>query len=177
MTKGAGPSTRHGSASGRILIAEDNVTNQQVALAILKKLGCSADAVANGKEALASLRSIPYDLVLMDCQMPEMNGYDAAACIRNPRSGVRNPQVPIVAVTAHAMKGDREKCLAAGMNDYIAKPVQPSTLAAILDKWLPREPEGARSNAASGDRCLLLGTAGNARSGFRRIGPDGTLDG
>ena len=135
---------------GRILVAEDNVTDQQVALAVLRKLGCSADAVANGKEALACLRSIPYDLVLMDCQMPELNGYDAAACIRNPRSGVRNPQVPIVAVTAHAMKGDREKCLAAGMNDYIAKPVQPSTLAAILDKWLPREPEGARSNAASG---------------------------
>ncbi len=133
---------------GRILLAEDNVTNQQVAMAILKKLGCSADAVANGKEALASLRSIPYDLVLMDCQMPEMNGYDAAACIRNPRSGVHNSQVPIVALTAHAMNGDREKCLAAGMNDYIAKPVQPSTLAAILDKWLPREPEIARSDAA-----------------------------
>ncbi len=132
---------------GRILLVEDNVTNQQVALAILRKLGYFADAVANGKEALASLRSIPYDLVLMDCQMPEMNGYDTAACIRNPRSGVRNPQVPIVAVTAHAMKGDREKCLAAGMNDYMAKPVQPSTLAAILDKWLPREPQFARSDA------------------------------
>jgi PAS domain S-box-containing protein len=134
---------------GRILLAEDNITNQQVALAILQKFGCAADAVANGKEALASLRNISYDLVLMDCQMPEMNGYEAAACIRDPRSGVRNPQVPIIAVTAHAMQGDREKCLAVGMNDYIAKPVQPSTLAAILDKWLPQDPTGAHSHAAS----------------------------
>ena len=146
---GGRPESKSLKRRGRILVAEDNVTNQQVALAILKKLGFSADAVANGKEALASLRSIPYDLVLMDCQMPEMNGYDASACIRSLHSGVRNPQVPIVAVTAHAMKGDREKCLAAGMNDYIAKPIQPSALAATLDKWLPREPQIAALERAT----------------------------
>lgn len=121
----------------RILIAEDNVTNQQVALAVLKKLGCRADAVANGKEAVESLRSIPYDLVLMDCQMPEMTGYEAAAQIRDARSGVSNPGVPIIALTAHAMTGDREKCLSAGMDDYLAKPFQAATLARVLEKWLP----------------------------------------
>ena len=122
--------------SCRILVAEDNITNQQVAIAILEKLGYRADAVANGKEALESLREIPYDLVLMDCQMPEMSGYEATARIRNPRSGVRDPKIPIVALTAHAMRGDREACMAAGMNDYIAKPVQPAELKATLEKWL-----------------------------------------
>ena len=122
-------------AGWRILVAEDNITNQQVALAILEKLGCRADAVANGREALESLRNIPYDLVLMDCQMPEMSGYEATARIRNPRSGVRDPEIPIVALTAHAMRGDKEACLAAGMNDYIAKPVQPAELRSTLEKW------------------------------------------
>jgi CheY-like chemotaxis protein len=123
----------------RILVAEDNIVNQKVALSILKKLGHHADAVANGKEALAALRSITYDLVLMDCQMPEMDGYEAAASIRDPRSGARNPQIPIIALTASAMKGDRDKCLQMGMNDYIAKPVKSTTVAAALEKWLPRK--------------------------------------
>jgi CheY-like chemotaxis protein len=123
--------------TGRILLGEDNVTNQFVVLAILQKLGWRADAVANGKEALISLRSMPYDLVLMDCQMPEMNGFQAAAAVRDPQSGVRNPAIPIIAVTANAMQGDREDCLAAGMDDYIAKPIEPAALAALLDKWLP----------------------------------------
>ncbi|HUI57973.1 MAG TPA: PAS domain S-box protein [Bryobacteraceae bacterium] len=133
----------------RILVAEDNVTNQQVALAILEKLGCRADAVANGKEAVTSLQRIPYDLVLMDCQMPEMNGYEATAHIRDPRTGVCNPQVPIVAVTAHAMKGDRETCLAAGMNDYIVKPIPAVALEAVLERWLPRETESPPSCASA----------------------------
>ena len=84
------------------------------ALAILKRLGYQADAVANGKEVLAALRSIAYDLVLMDCQMPEMDGYEAAALIRESQSGICNPQIPIIALTASAMKGDRDKCLANG---------------------------------------------------------------
>ncbi len=124
----------------RILVAEDNITNQQVALSILERLGCRANAVANGKEAIESLRSIPYDLVLMDCQMPEMSGYEATARIRSPRSGVCDPEVPIVALTAHAMGGDREACLAAGMDDYIAKPVGPAQLQAMLEKWLSKAP-------------------------------------
>jgi CheY-like chemotaxis protein/HPt (histidine-containing phosphotransfer) domain-containing protein len=120
----------------RILLAEDNITNQQVALAILKKLGCRADVVANGREALEALRILPYDLVFMDCQMPEMDGYEATRRIRDPRSGVRNHEVPVVAMTAHAMKGDQEKCLEAGMNDYIAKPIDPGALAEALEEWL-----------------------------------------
>ncbi|HZU28253.1 MAG TPA: PAS domain S-box protein [Bryobacteraceae bacterium] len=133
---GQSPAARSKRA-GRILVAEDNIANQQVALAILKKLGFRADAVANGREALASLRSIPYDLVLMDCQMPEMNGYEAARQIRRADSGVCNARIPVIAVTAHAMTDDRERCLSAGMNDYVAKPVSPATLLTVLEKWLP----------------------------------------
>lgn len=122
---------------GRILLAEDNTTNQQVALGILKKLGCRADVVANGKEALEALRSIPYDLVLMDCHMPEMDGFEATRRIRDPQSGVLNPRIPVIAMTALAMEGDRERCLEAGMNDYIPKPVRFQLVAEALDKWLP----------------------------------------
>ncbi len=146
--------SRHRKRGGRILIADDNVSSQQVALAILKKLGCRADAVANGVEALESLRRLPYDLVLMDCQMPEMNGYEAAARIRDPQSGVRNPRIPIIALTAHALNGDREKCRAAGMNDYISKPVQPSDVRAAIGKWLPETPEGRHASAPGLSRSL-----------------------
>ena len=125
-------------ANLRILVAEDNITNQQVALAILRKLGFRAGAVANGREVLDSLRSIPYDLVLMDVQMPEMDGLEATRAIRSGREGTLNPGIPIVAMTAHSMQGDREECIAAGMDDYIAKPVMPAGLAALLDKWLAK---------------------------------------
>lgn len=128
------------SRKARILLAEDNITNQQVALGILKKLGLSADAVANGAEAIQALRTIPYDLVLMDVQMPEMDGMEAARVIRDTKSTVLNHDIPIIAMTAHAMHGDREKCLEAGMNDYIAKPVTPRALADALLEWLPKDP-------------------------------------
>ena len=133
----------------RILLAEDNITNQQVALGILKKLGLRADAVANGKEAVKALETLPYDLVLMDVQMPEMNGLEATRHIRNLQSAVRNHRIPIIAMTAGAMQGDREKCLEAGMNDYVSKPVSPQALAEALDKWLPRE-AAAGGTAATG---------------------------
>ena len=130
---------RFADRKARILVAEDNITNQQVALGLLKKLGLRADAVANGVEVVKALEAIPYDLVLMDCQMPEMDGYAATAQIRNPKTNILNHIIPIIAMTANAVQGDRDKCLQAGMNDYISKPVAPQALVEILDKWLPQE--------------------------------------
>ncbi len=121
----------------RLLLAEDNITNQQVALGILKKLGYKADAVANGAEAIKALENIHYDLILMDVQMPEMDGLEAAQHIRSNKTRGRNHQIPIIAMTAHALQGDRERCLAAGMDDYVTKPVEPMALAAALERWLP----------------------------------------
>ncbi len=139
----------------RILLAEDNIVNQQVALGILRKLGLSAEAVANGAEALQALETIPYDLVLMDVQMPEMDGMAAARRIRDPRSAVLDHDIPIIALTAHAMVDDREKCLDAGMNDYLCKPIDAQALAEKLERWLPERkdsapPASAIENAGSG---------------------------
>ncbi len=116
----------------RLLVAEDNKVNQMVALKILEKMGHCADAVANGLEALQLLRSIPYDVVLMDVQMPEMDGLEATRRIRDPQSDVRNHEIPIIALTAHAMEDDRKRCLASGMSDYVSKPIAPAELSAAL---------------------------------------------
>lgn len=121
--------------SVRILLAEDNVINQQVAQRMLNKLGYKADVVANGLEAVNSLEMIDYGLVLMDCLMPEVDGFKATAMIRDPRSKVLNHDVPIIAMTANAIKGDRERCIKAGMNDYLTKPVNKKELAFMLERW------------------------------------------
>ncbi|MFQ5964700.1 MAG: PAS domain S-box protein [Candidatus Scalinduaceae bacterium] len=121
----------------RILVAEDNIINQKIALRILdKKLGYHADVVTNGKEAIESLERLDYDLVLMDCQMPEMDGYEATRTIRNENSTVRNHRIPIIAMTANTMRGDREKCLEAGMDDYVTKPINVRELADVIERCL-----------------------------------------
>ena len=128
-------------AKVRILLAEDDRINQKVALGILGKIGYFADTVANGKEAVKALENIPYNIVLMDCQMPEMDGYEATGIIRNPESSVLDHKVPVIAMTANVMKGDRKKCLDAGMDDYISKPINPKSLSKILERWLVKMAE------------------------------------
>jgi PAS domain S-box-containing protein len=124
----------------RILVAEDNIVNQEVALGILHKLGLHAEAVADGVEAIEALKTLPYDLVLMDVQMPEMDGLEATRVIRDPLSPVLNHRIPIIAVTAHAMRSDRENCLQSGMNDYLTKPISAHALVDALNAWLPPNP-------------------------------------
>ena len=117
----------------RVLVAEDNPVNQKVALRMLDKLGCSTDVVADGNEAIEALQRIPYGMVFMDCNMPEMDGFTATARIRQQEGASRH--TVIIAMTANALEGDKERCLAAGMDDYVAKPIDRKTLAAVIHRW------------------------------------------
>ncbi len=166
--------TRHALAdrdkrSQRILLAEDNPINQRVALKILEKLGYRAEAVGNGVEALEALTQRRFDLVLMDVQMPEMDGMEATRRIRNPRSAVRDHEIPVVALTAHAMRQDRDACLAAGMNDYLSKPIKPDELATALTRWteksLIHEPAVGLTNRMPVTKAAHVADAGVAAAG------------
>ena len=131
----------------RILIAEDIQVNQIVAVRMVEKLGHFTHTVANGKEAIDALHNADYDLILMDCHMPEMDGYDATQAIRASKT-ISNPNIYIIAMTASAMKGDKEKCLSVGMNDYVSKPIEPKALEKILNKWFGDEVENVLSVTA-----------------------------
>ena len=138
----------------RILLAEDNPVNQKVALTMMRNMGYQADAVANGLEAINALQTISYDLVLMDCHMPEMDGFEATRTIRRDESRALNPRIPIIALTASSMKEDKEKCVQAGMNDFISKPVIKRELAEVLDKWSSYlEATIPRATESSGEGC------------------------
>ena len=138
------------SINARILVAEDNFINQKVALKILSKFGCRAEAVANGQEAVEAFKTTAYDVILMDVQMPVMDGINAAKKIRSLENellskGRRDSsRIILIAMTANAMKGDRQICLDAGMDDYLAKPVSPDALLAKLKKWLPTEEQAMK---------------------------------
>ncbi len=131
------PSIAPGATTRRLLVAEDNPINQEVIVEVLKELGYEADVVENGRLALEALARHSYQVVLMDCQMPELDGYQAAREIRKREAG--GPRIPIIAVTAHALVGERERAITAGMDDYITKPLNPKLLRQALERWWPRE--------------------------------------
>lgn len=142
------PFTSEAPAKGRILVAEDNPANQLVALYLLKSLGYESEVVATGEQAINALSGGDYDLVLMDCQMPVMDGFTATRAIREAEKTLGG-RIPIIAMTAYALKGDREKCIAAGMDDYISKPVTLQVLEDTIDTLLAQDSENA-SGAADG---------------------------
>lgn len=146
--------TRHTLAecaqSCRILLVEDNPINQKVAVKLLSKAGFSVDTANNGFEAIQALQNGLYQMILMDVQMPEMDGFEATLRIRN--SDMPYSDIPIIAMTAHALKGDREKCLEAGMDDYVSKPINAEELFGVIEKWYPKESDRTESRIKASQR-------------------------
>jgi signal transduction histidine kinase/CheY-like chemotaxis protein len=135
------PAVRTETSGRRILVVEDNIVNQRVAQHMLLRLGHAVDLAENGRKAIERLSRDPYDLVLMDCQMPEMDGFEATIHIRRPDSGVLDRDIPIIAMTANAFDEDRKRCLAVGMNDFLSKPVHRPTLEGMIEKWAAGRPQ------------------------------------
>jgi CheY-like chemotaxis protein len=135
----------------RLLLVEDNFVNQRVATYMLAKLGFEVDVAKNGREAIERLSATRYGLVLMDCQMPDMDGFEATVLVRSAESAVLDHAIPIIAMTANAFPEDRARAIACGMNDFLSKPVDQLTLAAMIEKWLGtgREPEQAAAPQAA----------------------------
>ena len=163
--------------NGRILLAEDNEVNQTLALKLLEKIGCHADTATNGKEVLGALAKSEYDLILMDIQMPDMDGFEATLAIRAQEEN--DQHIPIIAMTAFAMKGDKKRCLDAGMDDYISKPIKPAKLYELLDKWLdiksgskvsaPRELYESKNSNCPVDLNVLLDIIGNDTEAVKNL--------
>ncbi|HRX71610.1 MAG: response regulator [Candidatus Competibacteraceae bacterium] len=147
--------------NARVLVAEDNLVNQQVALAILENLGCRVKLVNDGREAMDALAREPFDLVLMDCQMPVLDGFAATTAWRRREIAEGGRRVPIIALTADVIKGVREECLAAGMDDYLSKPFEPAQLAAVLDRWVPAAvpPQSRVADSVTSDAVAALPAA------------------
>jgi two-component system sensor histidine kinase/response regulator len=160
--------TPHPAPAARVLVAEDNAVNQLVIQGMLDKRGYACDIVANGREALAQLERGVHAAVLMDVQMPEIDGFEATARIRERETGADH--LPIIALTASAMEGDRERCLQAGMDDYISKPLRPDQLDAVLERWLGHTGAGGEPASSNGDRNGLI-DVGRVRR-FREDYPD-----
>jgi len=135
----------------RVLLAEDNAANRKLALAMLERLGYAAEAVVNGVEAVRAAGSVVYDAVLMDCRMPEVDGFQATAEIRRRETLASSHRTPIIAMTADAMEDDRRRCLEAGMDDYLSKPVSLESLAAALERWVAPADEGTSPQSATSD--------------------------
>jgi signal transduction histidine kinase/CheY-like chemotaxis protein len=146
-----GPPPPWSCAGARVLVAEDNPVNREVIAAMLGVIGCSCDIVTDGKQAVAVAAEGAHDVILMDCQMPEMDGLSAAAEIRRHEQAQGTARVPIIALTGFATEGDRERCLAAGMDDYLSKPYTMAQLGGLLQRWLTREGGGGAPPAAAGD--------------------------
>jgi len=139
--------TRRARARDRILLAENNLVNQKVATRLLERLDFRVDVVSNGRAAVDAWRQGRYDLILMDCQMPELDGYAATREIRALEGS--SARIPIVALTAHAMKGADAECLAAGMDDYLSKPIDKDALERCLERHLSTPQDAAATNAAA----------------------------
>ncbi len=157
----------------RILLAEDNPTNQKVAVGLLGRAGYRADVAENGRMAVEAHQRSSYDLILMDVQMPQMNGFEATKAIREREEGIKH--TPIIAMTAHAMKSDRERCLQAGMDDYLSKPIEPQELLDVISRWSrlraqkkDGSPSAAQSSSSPGSKDIPV----NVEDALGRLGGD-----